>query len=478
MKVPWPTNLRTRLTLWYVAVLAVLLLVYAALVFAFQYAVLTRQLAHDEIQDVVTAEGLLYFDSHGALNLNENYFSHPQSHLLIDRLMEVRDLSGNVLYRSSTLHGMPLGGPNRASEGVRGFGERVTRLQDGTPVYFISHIHTMQGRTLLIRLGYSLTPLRQRMLRFLLLLLLAIPLALALAGSAGQLIARRALRPLDRMTARAAGITARNLSERLDIQNPDDELGQMAKVFNHLLDRLEQAFLQLQRFTADAAHELRTPLASLRTIGEVTLQSGPDEDGYREALSSILEETSRLNETIESLLLLSKAEISQPGSEYTVFLMAELVNEVLDLLEILIEERRVTVLLENEPAGGISVRANRTLLRVAILNVIHNALKFSPNGSILRISYALNARLGTILLLTIQDEGPGIKAGEHRQVFDRFFTSSSSSTAPHSGAGLGLSITKLIIDRIGGKIGFDHTVQQGARCTIELPVHEKASEYS
>jgi signal transduction histidine kinase len=445
-------------------------LVYAALVFAFQYAVLTRQLAHDEVQDVVTAEGLLYFDSHGALQLNEDYFSHPQSHLLIDRLMEVRDVSGNVLYRSSTLHGMQLGGPNLASEGVKGFDERVTRLQDGTPVYFISHIHTMQGRTLLIRLGYGLTPLRRRMVQFLLLLLFAIPLALALAGAAGQLIAHRALRPLDRMTARAAGITARNLSDRLEIQNPEDELGQMAKVFNHLLDRLEQAFLQLQRFTADAAHELRTPLASLRTIGEVSLQSDQGEEAYREALGSILEETSRLNETIESLLLLSKAEISQPGSEHTVFVLAELVNQVLNLLEILIEENRITVLQENESAGHVHVRANRTLLRVAILNVIHNALKFSPNGSVLRISYARRELPPSKLFLTIQDEGPGIKLGEHEKVFDRFFTSSSFATASHSGAGLGLSIAKLIIDRTGGNIEFDNTVQVGAKCTIELSV--------
>lgn len=473
MRIPWPTNLRTRLTLWYVAVLGVLLLVYAALVFAFQYAVLTRQLAHDEVQDVVTAEGLLYFDSHGALELNEDYFSHPQSHLLIDRLMEVRDLSGNVLYRSYALHGISLGGPNLKREGVSGFDERITRLEDGTPVYFISHIHTMQGRTLLIRLGYSLTPLRRRMVQFLLLLLLAIPLALVLAGAAGQLIARRALRPLDRMTAHAAGITAHNLSDRLDIQNPQDELGQMAKVFNHLLDRLEQAFTQLQRFTADAAHELRTPLASLRTIGEVALESEHGEDAYREALGNILEETARLNETIDSLLLLSKAETTQPGTEHSVFIMADLVSEILDLLEIVIEEKRVTVLHENESVGRVAVRGDRALLRVAVLNVIYNALKFSPNDSVLRISYARPEVPGTKFLLIIEDEGPGIKPGEHEKIFDRFFTSSSSATAMQSGAGLGLSIAKLIIERTGGKIGFSSTVQRGATCNIELPVYEE-----
>src|SRR5882724_1957800 len=108
MKARWPRELRGRLTLWYVAVLAAILGIYIVLVFPFQYAVVTRQIYHDEVQDIVTVEGLLFFDSQGTLHLRQDYFSHPHSLLLIDRLMEVRDLSGAVLYRSPTLNGMAL----------------------------------------------------------------------------------------------------------------------------------------------------------------------------------------------------------------------------------------------------------------------------------------------------------------------------------------------------------------------------------
>jgi heavy metal sensor kinase len=472
LRIPRPINLRTRLTLWYVGVLAVLLLVYAALVFAFQYALLTHQLAHDEVQDVVTVEGLLYFDPNGTLQLHQDYFSRPQSHLLIDRLMEVRDLSGNILYRSPTLHNMPLGGESREGEGDQGFDERITSLQDGSHVFLVSHLHALQGRTMVIRLGYSLAPLRGRMMQFLGLLLIAIPLALLLAGAAGQVIARRALRPLDRMTKRAESITVSNLNQRLEIQNPDDELGQMARVFNHLLERLEQAFVQLQRFTADAAHELRTPLASLRTIGEVALEREQGEESYREVLEDILEESSRLSETIDSLLLLAKAETTQPGTEQTRFVVTELVNEVLSLLDIVIEEKHVRILQEDEATGNVPVRANRSLLRVAILNVLHNALKFSPSGSILRIAYSRLNDPEPRLLVAFQDEGPGIKAGEHEHIFERFFTSNASATASQSGTGLGLSIAKLIVDRIDGSIRFDRDLQGGAKCLIELPISE------
>ena len=472
MRIPRPTNLRTRLTLWYLTVLAVLLLVYITLVFAFQYVVLTRQIAHDEIQDVETVEGLLFFDTQGKLQLQQNYYSRPQSHLLIDRMMEVRDLNGNVLYRSSTLNGMSLGGASRTGEGNTSFDERIIRLKDGSYVLLVSHIHSMQGRTLLIRLGYNLAPLRMRMFQFLLLLLVAVPVVLTLAGIAGYAIARRALRPLEKMAARAEGITAGNLSSRLDVANPEDELGHMARVFNHLLDRLEQAFNQLHRFTADAAHELRTPLASLRTIGEVALEKGEGSEEYREALGNILEETARLNETISSLLLLARAEATKPGHQQTTFIASELVDEVLELLQVVIEERNVTVIEEGESAGQTSVHAERSLLRVAILNVLHNALKFSPNGSTLRISYLRLVGPTPVLSIAFQDEGPGIAPGEHQRVFERFFTSSTQGTVSESGTGLGLSVAKLVIDRVGGKIWFDEEIRHGARCIIDLPISQ------
>jgi len=470
LRIPLPTNLRTRLTLWYLAVLAALLIVYATLVLAFQYLVLTRQIVHDEIQDVVTVEGLLYFDPQSNLQLRQDYFSRPQSRLLVDRMMEVRDLYGDVLYRSPTLNGMPLGGPNRSGEGDTGFDERILRLRDGSHVFMVSHIHTMQGQTLIIRLGYSLAPLRARMVQFLLLLVIAVPIALLVAGIAGQAIARRVLRPLEKMAARAEGITAGNLSSRLDVANPNDELGHMARVFNGLLDRLEEAFAQLHRFTADAAHELRTPLAALRTIGEVALEKGQDSEEYREALGSILEETARLNETISSLLLLAKAETMQPGDKQTVIVTSELVDEVLNLLQVVADERKIMVIQENKSTGLETVRAERGLLRIAILNVLHNALKFSPNGSALRISYLHSDGPSAVLSITFHDQGPGIAPGEHQRVFERFFTSSARGTAQQGGTGLGLSVAKLVIDRIGGRIWFDEETTDGAKCIIALPI--------
>jgi heavy metal sensor kinase len=462
-------QLRTRLTLWYVAVLAVVLGFYVILVLAFQYALVTRQIYHDEIQDVVTVEGLLFFDSQGTLQLQHNYFSHPRSHLLIDRLMEIRDPSGVVLYRSPTLNGISLGGPSLPNEGLESFNERVVKLADSSHVFVISHTHSMQGRTVLIRLGYSLVPFHERMLQFLGILLIALPMTLLLAGLAGYAIAKRALLPLGLMAARAEKITANNLQDRLEIENPDDELGHMGRVLNHLLQRLEESFVQLHRFTADAAHELRTPLASLRTVGELALRGENTVEGYREAIGSILEESLRVNQTIEGLLLLAKAEATQLGSEGTPFSLVELTEEILSVLEVLIEDRHILVEQSGQKLTPAIVLADRRLVRAAIMNILHNAVKFSPAGSALRIDFTTYESTRRFVQLSVHDQGPGISPSEYERVFDRFFTSAHRETASMSGSGIGLSVAKLVIERNGGEIFFDSAVSEGARCVVRLP---------
>lgn len=446
------------------AVLALLLFVYATLVFAFQYAALTRQMLHDEVQDVVTVEGLLYFDSKGTLQLRQDYYSRPQSHLLVDRYMEVRDQTDNVLYSSPTLHGMRLGGAVREGEGDRSNDERIIRLEDGSHVFLISHIHGMDGRTLLIRLGYSLAPLRTSMWHFLLLLIVAIPVALALAAIAGQAIARRALRPIDQMTQRAMSITANNLDDRLEIGNPNDELGRMAEAFNHLLGRLDDAFRQMRRFTADAAHELRTPLASIRTVGEVALGQGADADPRR-AIEDMLEESARLNETIDSLLLLSRVEAIDARGQLESVHLKELVDEVSSLLSVIMEDSKVRVV----PLFSIDpkVRADRSLLRIALVNVIHNAWKFSPANSTIHI-HCEPGDLTDMIRISVEDEGSGIPSSERQDVFERFYTGSNQSMPKQSGTGLGLSIAKLIVERFGGTIAFEDSDKGGAKCVISL----------
>jgi heavy metal sensor kinase len=464
MKVDARWSIRTRLTAWYVCVLAFLLLIFAIIVFIFQYVTLTRQIVHDEMQDAVTVEGLLYFDGAGQLQLRQDYYSRPQSHLLVDRLMEVLDLNGTVLYRSKGLDGESLGGPLIAGEGDGSANERIVPLRDGSRVSAISHIHGMHGRDVVIRVGYSLRPLRERMWQFVWLLGIALLATILLAGITGQWIAGKAMRPIGLMAERAEGITANNLHDRLVVANPRDELGALATVFNHLLERLEQSFQQLQRFTADAAHELRTPLASLRTVGEVSLAQQRTPEQYRDAISSILEETQRLNHTIDSLLLLARAEAGNSSATVEAIALAPLLLEVASILSVLAEEKRIQVLVRGSEDSA-KVRGDRSLLRVAIINLLHNALKFSPPEGTVRMELASDEAFAYV---NVMDQGPGIAKNEFDAVFERFYRGRGVSS--ESGNGLGLSIVKLIVNRVGGTIEFDRAAEEGTCVKLRLPL--------
>ncbi|HMH11641.1 MAG TPA: ATP-binding protein [Edaphobacter sp.] len=467
-----PKSVRTRLTLWYVGVLASIVAIYIVVVCIFQYTILRAQIYHDMVQDMETVEGLLYFDSQEVLRLRQDYYSHPQSHLLVDRLMEVRDLTGNVLYRSDTLNSMPLGRVSqREDEGATSFDGRTERLADSTWVLIISHRHPVAGRILLIRLGYSLSPLASRLGKFLVSLLLALPPALAFAGFAGYRIACRALAPLESMASRAERITANNLSGRLQIDDEDDELGRMAGVINSLLSRLEGSFLQLQRFTSDAAHELKTPLASIRVLGEAALRPGQSQEAYRDAISSMLEETSRLNQTVEGLLMISKAEAGEIHLTVTSFSLRGLVEEIIDLLDVVIEERDIAIVQRNLEESETHVAADRTLLRACVLNVLHNAVKFSPANSTIVCSYQSVDRNGQkFLRLSILDQGPGIAGVDQDRVFERFFRGREVRSSRGEGVGLGLAIAKLAIEATHGCIYFDAVQSNGALCHIEVPM--------
>jgi len=168
-----PRHLRGRLTLWYVITSGMVLVAFICVASALQYWQFTRQIYHAEIQDIETSEGLLYFDVEGGLKLHEEYYNYPQNRLLLDRLMDVLALDGKVLFRNEKLGGRDLDGPPFPGEGRFGYNERSAYLPDGERVLMISHIHSVQGRPGLIRLGYSTEILRHRLGEFIGLLLLA-----------------------------------------------------------------------------------------------------------------------------------------------------------------------------------------------------------------------------------------------------------------------------------------------------------------
>jgi heavy metal sensor kinase len=459
-----PRYIRDRLALWFVAIFALLLMLYICGASLVQYWQLREQLHHAEIQDLETVEGLLYFTGDRRLSLHDDYHSSPRSRLLLERYMEVLSPDGQVLLRNDRLHDMKLGPQPGPNEGKAGYPARMFRLEDGTNVLAISHLHYLDGEPLLLRVAYSTDPLKERVVEFVLMLLLALPVVLVAAGVAGYRIAGKALNPLELMARQTEQITALRLDERIPVENPDDELGHMARVLNDLLARLGESFEKLRHFTSDVAHELRTPLAAIRSVGEVGLQETQSAARYRDIIGSMLEEVARLTAMIDTLLTIAHADSGELRLHRTSFTLRELVRECVTVVGVLAEEKKQAIAMEGD--SQVVLSADRGFLRMAVVNLIDNAVKYSPTGTTIRITL-YDKR--DFVEVEIEDEGPGIPEDKSDRVFDRFYRIDEGRTRDAGGAGLGLAIAKWAVEVHNGSVSLRPRVPNGAIFSIRLP---------
>jgi heavy metal sensor kinase len=304
----------------------------------------------------------------------------------------------------------------------------------------------------------------------LLILVLGLPLSVAIAGFGGYTLARRALATVDEITARARTITAERLHDRLPIANPDDEMGQLAMVFNDTLGRLEESFEQMRRFTGDVSHELRTPLTAIQSVGEVGLREPRDGPGYRAIIGSMLEEVDRLSRLVDRLLVLSRAETEAGKSQHEPIDLLALAREVVAHLEVLAEEKAETIAVEPGPA--LEVLGERLVLRQALINLVHNAIKFTPAGGrvVLRVS-----QLGEQVVMDITDTGPGIPPDAQPRLFDRFYRGAQDSEGGPDGTGLGLSIARRGIEANHGHLVLERTDPTGTTFRVSMPMYRKVT---
>jgi heavy metal sensor kinase len=459
-----PQNVRTRLTLWYVAILAAVLLVYGGSTSALIILPLRSELDRLAIEDLETVEGFLGFGSNGKVFLQAEHHDHPYAAEMQERLMEVWSPDGRVLYRNELLGNRALGGPPEPGEGVDSYSERSIKLTDGTPVRLVSKRHALEGRPIIIRVGFSEQPFRDRFREVVIGLVAGLPLALGLAGLAGYCLAKHALSPIERMAKRAHEINAERLSARLDIDNPEDELGRLASAFNETLARLERAFEQLRRFTSDASHELRTPLTAIRSVGEIGLRNEGGTEYYREVIASMLEEAGRLTHLVESLLAISRADAGQITLARTGIVVLPLVREVTALLQVLAEEKGQQIVIEGSDTAH--VQADRTVLRQILINLLDNAIKYSPLGGHISVRVLSSANNVSI---EVEDSGPGISAEHRHRVFDRFYRVDEGRSRDTGGAGLGLAFAKWGAEANGGRLELTCPTQGGCVFRLRLP---------
>lgn len=337
----------------------------------------------------------------------------------------------------------------------------------GPQTYRVVSVETRRdGQALVVQLALDTRFESQLLSRYRKEIAVVLGLGACVCLAMSYLMARLAVRPVSRIAATADRIGSSNLDERIPLGSLPKELAQLANGFNGMLGRLEDAFGQLSRVTADIAHELRTPLTVLRGEIEVALMRARSEEDYRRALESALEEARRLHQLVDRLLFLARAENKEAAIKAE---PVDLSNELGKLGEYYApsaDDRGVRLVVDS--AGPIDIALDRTLFQSAVGNLVDNAIEHTRPGGVVRI---LARQEGRQALVEIADTGCGIAPEHLPHVCDRFFQIDRSRNRRAGHAGLGLALVKSIVELHGGQIAVSSTLGEGTtvRLRFDLP---------
>ena len=459
-----PRTLRVRLTAWHVAVMVVVLAIYAAAVLLIVTRNASRALDARLRSDFRWAAGMAERGPDGSLSWFDGDPWSEESPWL-----QVWSLDGALIYRTAVARRLPV--PESEALLDRADGRIVSVESEPAPFRILGRRTVIGADPVVVQVGRSEALMRQEVGELALVLLLGLPLSVAAAGLGGYYLARGALEPIASMTERARAITASRLGERLPIDNPDDELGRLAAVFNETLGRLDSSFTQMRRFTANVSHELRTPLTAIRSVGEVALREPRDASSYRAVVESMLEEADRLSGLVDRLLTVSRADSGDRARARDAVDLAELADNVAGHLGVLAEEKEQALVVVRD--GSPICRGDRIVLRQALINLVDNAIKYTPAGGEIQVrASALNGSA----VLEVTDTGPGVPEQHAPYLFERLYRAAGSDATGagedlhgDDGAGLGLAIARWAVEANHGRLSYERG-GRGSTFRITLPV--------
>ncbi|MBI2857958.1 MAG: HAMP domain-containing protein [Chloroflexi bacterium] len=286
-----------------------------------------------------------------------------------------------------------------------------------------------------------------------------------LAALGGVLLADRVLRPVDRITRTARDIGERDLSRRIDVQTTD-ELGRLAATLNNMIERLEVAFGRQRQFTADASHELRTPLAVIQAESTLALEKERTTGEYRKSLELVVQETEYMSSIIGKLLFLARSDAGKEPLSIEPVNLKGMLQEMGADVQALAREKDLQ--LNMEQLQDATIRGDRVKLRQLFLNILQNAVRYTPAGG--RITASL-ARKDKTAVVSISDTGIGIAPEHLPHIFERFYRVDKARSRAEGGAGLGLAIARQIAEAHGGKIEVESQAGRGSTFRVSLPLN-------
>src|SRR5213594_385291 len=475
-------TLRGRLTAWYSGALALTLAAFAGVLYLDRRSASYQDLDQRIRSEASLTAGILAesYRARGTL-VRADTAQHPVLIPDLAALLEavpdflvITARDGSLLFASSDARALTFQQVEQlrslASASLSGRSSGTLRLEPSGPkIHYVVYAVTGAGPQFgAILAGADLRSAELGPDALLSTFALVLPLGLALALLMGSWISRRALAAVDQIITEVREITdGRSLHRRLAEPLVKDELGRLAATLNQMMTRLERSFAALRRFTADASHELKTPLTVVRAGVERAITRPDTAPETLAALEETLQEVNRMTELLDSLLTLARADEGR----------AELHREPVDLRQILEEAGETGELLAEHAGVGIDIRlpaepvvvsVDRSRVRQLALNLIENAVKYTPRGG--QVSVELGSSNGRAVF-TVADTGIGIAPGDLPHVFDRFWRADSARTrtSERAGTGLGLAICKWIAEAHGGTIEVQSRPGRGTTFTVGLP---------
>ncbi len=472
-------SVRTRLTLWYSGVLALVLVLFAFATYSFLAAQI-RQLTEENLRELaggfVNTVEREYTDTEDddeetartkSEKINDAIGEAADELRLRDYQIFVFDREGKSIVASKDF----LNKYHLSASDLPKDSETFSEFTDDENHSFriFAEKFSPGGEIYRLLVAYSLKDQSEFLRKVKTTFSIIVPLALLLASFGGYFLARKSLSPVVAMSETASQISAKNLhNERLAVGNEHDELGKLARSFNDLLQRLDDAFTNQRRFMADASHELRTPIAIVRGESEVTLskKTRTPED-YRESFAIVQAESKRMTVLVEDLFTLARADAGQVSLIKKDFYLDELLQECVRAVKSLAEKREISITLEAETE--MPFHADEELLRRLFLNLLDNAIKFTPPKGLVKIHAGVEENFYSV---TVSDTGNGISTDDQPHIFERFYRADKARSRDEneSGAGLGLSIALWISEAHEGTLVLQKSDTSSSTFLVKLPV--------
>jgi heavy metal sensor kinase len=453
-------SIRTRMTVWYLlAVGCIVVLLGLGVFFGVSWSL--KRVADMELSSGI--DGVTAFLRHKlAIREMDNLPEELREHSALlprGKMFRVRSGDGSLIFETDAMQAIP------SFARLAGDATRRSVMVEGRSYRTFSKSETVGPYLFLIEVAVDQTSYREMVGHLAIFLILSIPVAGLLAALGGYWMSGRVLKPIHLITHAASSIDAHNLTRRLPVTGTKDELDRLSETLNHMFDRIQISYERIAQFTADASHELRTPVAFIRSSAELLLMGRANGITKARGIEDILRESEYMAALIGDLLTLARGDSKDGSLEMELFELTEAVDGILARGMALAAAKNISIEY-SQSSQVVAIHGNRNACERILLIFLDNAIRYTPKGGHVTLHTWTS---GDSCGFVVSDNGIGIGPENHQRIFERFFRVDTARTPRDGGTGLGLAIARRLVEAHGGTVSVESELGHGARFMVRFP---------